>query len=152
VLGPRFTGARSIWLDDDDLQRFRDRGATIAHNPSANLRLGSGIAPARQMLDLGIGVGVGSDGAGSSDNQNMFEAMRAASLVSRIMTPDLICVLDSVSGEAIGTETLRYGQRVTVIVLPAPPVLLTPKGLEHVGPQAFGYDLEFRSVFSEAAE
>jgi len=65
----------------------------------------------------------------------------------RVMTPDLICVVDTVSGEAIGTETLRYGQRVTVIALPAPPVLLTPKGLEHVGPRAFGYDLEFRSVF-----
>jgi len=66
----------------------------------------------------------------------------------RVMTPDLICVLDSVSGEAIGTEALRYGQRVSVIALPAPPVLLTPKGLEHVGPRAFGYDLEFRSVFA----
>jgi uncharacterized protein len=66
----------------------------------------------------------------------------------RVMTPDLICVLDSVSGDAIGTETLRYGQRVSVIALPAPPVLLTPKGLEHVGPRAFGYDLEFQSVFS----
>ena len=66
----------------------------------------------------------------------------------RVMTPDLICVLDSVSGDAIGTETLRYGQRVSVVALPAPPVLLTPKGLEHVGPRAFGYDLEFRSVFS----
>jgi DUF917 family protein len=64
-----------------------------------------------------------------------------------VMTPDLICVLDAVSGDAIGTETLRYGQRVTVIALPAPPVLLTPRGLEHVGPRAFGYDLEFRSVF-----
>ena len=66
----------------------------------------------------------------------------------RVMTPDLICVLDSVSGDAIGTETLRYGQRVSVIALPAPPVLLTPKGLEHVGPRAFGYDLEFQSVFA----
>jgi DUF917 family protein len=64
-----------------------------------------------------------------------------------VTTPDLICVLDSVSGEAIGTETLRYGQRVTVIALPAAPILLTPKGLEHVGPRAFGYDLEFKSVF-----
>ena len=64
------------------------------------------------------------------------------------MTPDLICVMDTVSGEAIGTETLRYGQRVTVVALPAPPVLLTPKGLEHVGPRAFGYDLDFVSVFS----
>jgi DUF917 family protein len=64
-----------------------------------------------------------------------------------VMTPDLIGVLDTVSGDAIGTETLRYGQRVTVIALPAPPVLLTPKGLAHVGPRAFGYDLDFRSVF-----
>jgi DUF917 family protein len=64
------------------------------------------------------------------------------------MSPDLICVLDSVTGEAIGTETIRYGQRVTVIALPPPPVFLTPKGLEHVGPRAFGYDLQFSSVFA----
>ncbi|HVC53191.1 MAG TPA: DUF917 domain-containing protein [Stellaceae bacterium] len=63
------------------------------------------------------------------------------------MSPDLICVLDSVSGNAFGTETIRYGMRVTVIALPAPAVFLTPKGLEHVGPRAFGYDLDFRSVF-----
>jgi len=65
----------------------------------------------------------------------------------RVMTPDLICVLDSVSGEAVGTETLRYGQRVSVVALPGPAVFRTPKGLEHVGPRAFGYDLEFISVF-----
>ncbi len=64
------------------------------------------------------------------------------------MSPDLICVLDTLSGEAIGTETIRYGQRVTVITLPPPPVFLTPKGLLHVGPRAFGYDIEFRSVFA----
>ncbi len=64
------------------------------------------------------------------------------------MTPDLICLLDTVSGEAIGTETVRYGQRVTVVALPAPDVLTSPKGLEHVGPRAFGYDLDFKSVFA----
>lgn len=68
--------------------------------------------------------------------------------VPRVTTPDLICVLDTVSGDAIGTETLRYGQRVSVIALSAPPILLTPKGLEHVGPAAFGYDLPFTSVFA----
>ena len=68
--------------------------------------------------------------------------------VPRVTTPDLICVMDAVSGEAVGTEVLRYGQRVRVIALPAPPVLLTPKGLEHVGPRAFGYDLDFVSVFA----
>jgi DUF917 family protein len=67
--------------------------------------------------------------------------------VPRVTTPDLICVLDSVSGEAIGTEVLRYGQRVTVIALRAPPVFLTPRGLDFVGPRAFGYDLDFVSVF-----
>ena len=66
----------------------------------------------------------------------------------RVMTPDLICVLDTVSGEAIGTEVLRYGQRVTVVALPAPPVFLSPRGLDFVGPRAFGYDLDFRSVFA----
>ena len=64
------------------------------------------------------------------------------------MSPDLICVLDSVSGEAVGTETIRYGQRVTVIALPPPEVFLSEKGLQHVGPRAFGYDIDFRSVFA----
>ena len=68
----------------------------------------------------------------------------------RITTPDLICVLDSVSGEAVGTEMLRYGQRLTVIALPAQPIQLTEKGLQHVGPRVFGYDLDFVSVFDEA--
>jgi uncharacterized protein len=68
-------------------------------------------------------------------------------LAPMAMSPDLICVLDTVSGEACGTETIRYGRRVTVVALPAPPVFLTRKGLEHVGPRAFGYDLDFRSVF-----
>jgi DUF917 family protein len=63
------------------------------------------------------------------------------------MSPDLICVLDTVSGNAFGTETIRYGMRVTVVALPAPDVFLTPKGLDHVGPRAFGYDLDFKSVF-----
>ena len=65
-----------------------------------------------------------------------------------VMTPDLICVLDSVTGEAVGSETIRYGQRVTVLALPPTKIFLTPKGLDHVGPRAFGYDLDFRSVFT----
>jgi DUF917 family protein len=67
------------------------------------------------------------------------------------MSPDLICVLESVSGHAVGTETIRYGQRVIVAALPAPAVLTSPRGLEFVGPRAFGYDLDFRSVFEERA-
>jgi hypothetical protein len=64
-----------------------------------------------------------------------------------VMVPEIICIMDSVSGEAVGTETLRYAQRVSVVALKAPEVLMTDKGLEFVGPRAFGYDLDFRSVF-----
>jgi DUF917 family protein len=66
-----------------------------------------------------------------------------------VTTPDLICVLDSVSGEAIGTESLRYGQRVSVIALPAPAILRTPKGIAHVGPRAFGHDSDYVTVFDD---
>ena len=65
-----------------------------------------------------------------------------------VMTPDLICVVDSVSGDGIGTDVIRYGQRVSVLALPAPAVFLTEAGLRNVGPRAFGFDLDFRSVFA----
>ncbi|MCP3854783.1 MAG: DUF917 domain-containing protein [Actinomycetia bacterium] len=61
--------------------------------------------------------------------------------------PHLICMLDSVSGEAVGTETARYGQRVTLVVMPSPGVFTTPVGLDHVGPRAFGLDLDVVDPF-----
>jgi DUF917 family protein len=79
--------------------------------------------------------------------QNEF-AVGALDGVVRATVPEILTVLDSLSGEAVGTETLRYGQRVTVAVLPAPPLLTSERGLELVGPRAFGYDLDFRSVFA----
>ncbi len=88
LLGPRFVAAHGIWLDDDDLKLLQDRSAALAHNPASNLRLGSGIAPATKMRDIGLVFGIGTDGSASSDNQNMFEAMRAASFVSRMHSPD----------------------------------------------------------------
>ena len=88
-LGPNFTGAHCVWLDDDDVARMADSGASVAHNPGSNLRLGSGIAPAAAMRRRGVNVGVGTDGSNCSDNQNMFEAMRIASFVSRVVTPDM---------------------------------------------------------------
>lgn len=66
-----------------------------------------------------------------------------------VMTPDLICLLDSVSGDGIGTDVLRFGQRVSVLALPAPKVFLSKAGLAAVGPRAFGFDIDFKSVFSE---
>ncbi|MCX5518977.1 amidohydrolase family protein [Kaistia defluvii] len=88
VLGPHFSIAHGIWLDDDDLRRVADRGSSISHNAGSNMRLGSGIADARKMLERGINLAIGTDGAVSSDNQNMYEAMRAAGQVAAVRQPD----------------------------------------------------------------
>lgn len=88
LLGPDFTAAHAIWLDDDDLKRVRDTGGSLAHNPGSNMRLGNGLFRLRRALDLGVNVGIGTDGANCSDNQNMYEAMRYASMVSKVQTPD----------------------------------------------------------------
>jgi 5-methylthioadenosine/S-adenosylhomocysteine deaminase len=88
LVGPDFTAAHAVWLDDDDLRRVADRGASLAHNPGSNMRLGNGLFRLRRALDLGVNVGLGTDGANCSDNQNMYEAMRYASMVSKVQTPD----------------------------------------------------------------
>jgi 5-methylthioadenosine/S-adenosylhomocysteine deaminase len=87
LIGPGFVGAHSIWLTDDDLQRLADAGAAVAHNPGSNLRLGCGIAPVREMLDRGVAVGLGTDGSVCADNQNLFEALRIASVISTVRFP-----------------------------------------------------------------
>ncbi|MEV1243835.1 DUF917 domain-containing protein [Nonomuraea sp. NPDC049750] len=61
----------------------------------------------------------------------------------RAMVPDLITVVDTETAAAVQTESLRYGQRVTVLAWPCDPLWRTPKGLETAGPRAFGYDLEY---------
>ncbi len=88
VLGPRFTAAHAIWLDGDDIALLADAGASVAHNPASNMKLGSGIAPVAEMLARGVNVGLGTDGTASSDNLNMFEVIRIAGLASRVRTPD----------------------------------------------------------------
>ncbi len=80
--------AHAIWIDDADIALLARAGVTAIHNPLSNLRLGSGVAPVRRMLDAGLGVGLGTDGANTSDTQNLFEAMRLATGLSRIVGDD----------------------------------------------------------------
>jgi cytosine/adenosine deaminase-related metal-dependent hydrolase len=83
VLRPSFVAAHGIWLDDGDLDLLAKAGAAVAHVPASNLRLGSGVAQVRPMLDRGITVGLATDGANSSDALNMLLALRLASYLSR---------------------------------------------------------------------
>ena len=86
-LSQDFVGAHAVWLAEEDIMMLADAGASVAHNPAANLKLGSGIAPIREMLEHNLNVGLGTDGSLSSDNQNMFESMRFAATVAKVRFP-----------------------------------------------------------------
>jgi len=106
ALGPDFTGAHGVWVDEDDMRRLADKGAHIAHNPSSNMRLGNGIARVKQMRDLGVNVGLGTDSVTCSDNLNMYEAMRLAALSSRAQSPDTgrwLSAIECFEGATIGS-------------------------------------------------
>jgi guanine deaminase len=84
LLGPRFCAAHAVWVDEADRGLLADAGASVSHNPGSNLKLGAGVADLRGMLERGVNVAIGTDGASSSDNLNVFEAMRLASYLSRV--------------------------------------------------------------------
>ena len=140
VLGPGFVGAHSVWLDDDDIRMLADAGAAVAHNPGSNLRLGVGIAPVREMLDRGLAVGLGTDGSTCADNQNLFEALRIASVISTVRFPhetarwldaDTVWGLATtgtarVLGQAGDLGTLAPGRKADLVLLRADSVFLRP--------------------------
>ena len=84
IVGPWLSAAHAIWINESDMELLGRKGAQVSHNGGANLRLGSGIAAVREYMRHGVTVGIGTDGSASSDNQNMFEAMRDAAFVSRV--------------------------------------------------------------------
>ena len=88
LLRAGFTVAHGVWLSDDDMQKLAAAGASVATNPGSNMRLGNGLPDIRRMLKHGVNVAVGTDGSASSDNQNMYEAARLASYVTRVNGPD----------------------------------------------------------------
>ena len=131
LLGPKFTAAHSIWLHEPDIAMLADAGASVAHNPGSNLRLGNGIAPVRRMRARGLNVGVGTDGASSADNLNMFEATRLASFVSRVVdelperwisTREALAMATMGSAHALGFEDIgriAAGCRADIVFLDA---------------------------------
>jgi DUF917 family protein len=76
-------------------------------------------------------------------NENLVALQRGRLLAS---VPDLITVLDSETADAIATERIRYGQRVTVIAFACDPVWRTERGIAATGPRTFGYDFDYQPV------
>ncbi len=76
--------AHGIFFNDEEIQILAETGTSIAHCPSSNMRLGSGIARVRKMLDAGINVGLAVDGSASNDTSDFLGEMRNAMLLQRV--------------------------------------------------------------------
>jgi len=89
VFNGRTVAAHAVWVDEADLAILKSRGVGIAHCPSSNMKLASGIAPVTRMLALDLAVGLGPDGpAGSNNDFNMFEEMDLAAKLQKVTTGD----------------------------------------------------------------
>lgn len=89
VLSPRLIIAHGIYIDDDELRMLADHEVKVVHNPASNMKLASGIHfKFKEMRQLGITVGLGTDGCSSSNNLDMIEAMKLASLLGKAWRKD----------------------------------------------------------------
>ncbi|MGA3098935.1 MAG: amidohydrolase family protein [Bryobacteraceae bacterium] len=89
VLSGRTVAAHCVWVSDADLAIIKARNVGVAHCPSSNMKLASGVAPIVKMLALGIAVGLGPDGpAGSNNDFNLFEEMDLAAKLQKVTTLD----------------------------------------------------------------
>ena len=87
VLTGRTVAAHAVWVDEADMAILKSRGVGVAHCPSSNIKLASGVAPVVRMLALDIAVGLGPDGpAGSNNDFDMFEEMDLAAKLQKVTT------------------------------------------------------------------
>jgi 5-methylthioadenosine/S-adenosylhomocysteine deaminase len=89
IFNGRTVVAHCVWMDDADLDIVKRRGAGVAHCPSSNMMLASGVARIAKMLSMGIAVGLGPDGpAGSNNDFNLFEEMDLAAKLAKVTALD----------------------------------------------------------------
>ena len=130
VFNGRTVAAHCVWVDEADMAILKSRGVGVAHCPSSNMKLASGIAPVTRMLELDLAVGLGPDGpAGSNNDFNLFEEMDLAAKLQKVATMDPRALPASAALEmatirgarALGLDkligSLESGKRADMIVV-----------------------------------
>ncbi|MDW6023190.1 amidohydrolase [Mesorhizobium sp. BAC0120] len=130
--------AHGVWLDPDEIRLIAGKRVSVAHNPVSNMKLASGIANVREMLDAGVPVSIGTDGEKENNNFDMFEEMKVASLLGKLRY-DAVQPLDSwevlrmgtvLGARAIGLDheigSLEPGKRADIIAMRTNTPRMTP--------------------------
>jgi 5-methylthioadenosine/S-adenosylhomocysteine deaminase len=120
-------GAHGVWLEESEMARLGDAGASIAHCPGSNGKLGSGIARVDRLVAHGVTVGLGTDGPASNDNLDLWEELRLAPVLARaraedpaaLSTADALRLATRGGAEALGLPvgTLEAGRPADVVRL-----------------------------------
>jgi len=76
--------AHSVHVSNDEIKILQETGSSVSHNPVSNMMLGDGVAPVVEMLRQGVNVALGTDGAASNHSQDLFDTMKAASLLQKV--------------------------------------------------------------------
>lgn len=143
LCGKRSVFAHCIWLDKKEMELLSSTQTSVAHCPTSNLKLGSGIARIPEMIDAGIRVTLGADGTPCNNNLDMFQEMRLAGLIQRVkygvtaLPSEAILAMATIQGaSALGMEkeigSLEVGKKADLI--------LVNKKTEHTQPIGSDYD------------
>ena len=120
--------AHCVWVSDEDMDLMLEKGVTPVHNPTSNLKLGSGFAPIPKMRDKGLRIALGTDGSASNNNVNMFEEMHMASVIHNgylndptVMKPETVIKMATLNGALAqgrpDTGSLETGKKADIIAL-----------------------------------
>lgn len=113
ILSPRLILAHVIWVDDEELDLLAKYDVKVVHNPASNMKLASGYAfRYEEMKARGISVGLGTDGCSSSNNLDMFAAMRLASYLGKVWrfdstavnAPDIYASATKIGADILGID------------------------------------------------
>ncbi len=113
LLEAKVLAAHCVHVDTGELRTLLHHGAGVAHNPSSNLKLASGVAPITEMLEIGLHVGIGTDGPASNNDLDMFEEIRLASFLAKGTSGDPTVVPASQAlamATRLGAEAMHLGQ------------------------------------------